>query len=786
MSKVAVVIGMHRSGTSMIARIVNLIGYVLGDEKDLLEADFDNEAGFWENKQFMNINEHIMMTFGDDWDRITVNWEDALYDPRIASYRLKARQLINKFSAYDRWAWKDPRTTVTLPFWQDLLNEFYHDDDVYYIICVRNPLDVAKSLEKRNQFGLQKSLDLWNIYNQCAIRYTRGKKRLIVEYEAFFEDVYRGTERIATFLNESLTSDRLIEIRNSVREDLRHSATTFEAIYENPEIPSATKNLYAVMSSAGDRFLIRALSERLVEPFKESVNIANSIYDVISVQKFSKELPRAVGSNGNRQDTKAIGHLQTSAETRSGEQLKALAREMAQVKQNAIRAFKNNQPEDVLRYSHIFIWRAWEYFQGSGGNDLNGIADEQINNVIKSLALRDANRFYSMLDRKTGEHVGNKIRTVFVKDGVLPNDGPTAVLLTFCRYVNKAKFDVFVVDTASPDTRNVYPNRAIKELKDLGIEYINAESSSYIERARTLANVILSRNCDLLVLFGSVLDVVSRYIVSLNVAKVQVHYDLMRDTGLVDVFDAVIASEEGQLKKHKDKKASVLIKGEPSDMKARLEIAKSAPVLTRESLGVSKDDVLLGTFGRLKKICSNEFISVLVRTLEAFPNVKYLTAGSGDLQERLIIHGIMHRFPGRVIYLGNVGQLEANLLLLLDIYMNSFPLPGGQSFVNALAAGLPFVTMPSFGVATMGCTYGDDISGYPIFNYESRLDDYYNLLAKLITDKSARDYIAELGSSYFSSHLDAKTRIKEFENLWEKMVLSKSTASRQPKEHANV
>ena len=83
----------------------------------------------------------------------------------IDDVRQRAQALIqDQFAEAQMWGWKDPRTCLTLPFWQQLL------PNMRYIICLRNPVDVARSLEQRDSLSAEESSNLWLAYvkrQQC-------------------------------------------------------------------------------------------------------------------------------------------------------------------------------------------------------------------------------------------------------------------------------------------------------------------------------------------------------------------------------------------------------------------------------------------------------------------------------------------------------------------------------------------------------------------------------------------------------------------------------------------
>ena len=60
-----IVLGMHRTGTSALTRVLNLLGAELGS--DLLAAQPDNETGIWEHRPIMEIHERILGALDSDW-----------------------------------------------------------------------------------------------------------------------------------------------------------------------------------------------------------------------------------------------------------------------------------------------------------------------------------------------------------------------------------------------------------------------------------------------------------------------------------------------------------------------------------------------------------------------------------------------------------------------------------------------------------------------------------------------------------------------------------------------
>ncbi|MEO5903480.1 MAG: hypothetical protein ABIQ55_05645, partial [Gemmatimonadaceae bacterium] len=153
--KIACVLGMHRSGTSALTRIVSALGAYLGPESMLVPPANDNPTGFWELKSIIDINQSILVRLGGramDPPALQEGWE---LSESVSDLRGRAETLIeSEFSAAHFWAWKDPRACLTLPFWQQIVH------NMHYVVCVRRPAEVAASLKRRNKIPEARSIYL--------------------------------------------------------------------------------------------------------------------------------------------------------------------------------------------------------------------------------------------------------------------------------------------------------------------------------------------------------------------------------------------------------------------------------------------------------------------------------------------------------------------------------------------------------------------------------------------------------------------------------------------------
>jgi hypothetical protein len=152
--KTMVVLSMHRSATSLVAKS-------LAHEIDMgavYRPIDDQPSGNWENLEFVYLNEKILAAAGGSWHEPPSR--EAILNVRD-DLKMAAIGLVNKFNANGKnWGWKDPRTALTIELYEPaLINPIY-------VNLTRRPYDVAKSLQKRNGFSIDQGLKLAKIYNQ--------------------------------------------------------------------------------------------------------------------------------------------------------------------------------------------------------------------------------------------------------------------------------------------------------------------------------------------------------------------------------------------------------------------------------------------------------------------------------------------------------------------------------------------------------------------------------------------------------------------------------------------
>jgi hypothetical protein len=217
--------GMHRSGTSMVTRLLNLCGLYLGYEQDLYYVAEDNPEGFWENAKFLKINEEILTSFSGGWDLPPIlesGWENS---PHLTAISQKAKLCIKDISQQPMYGWKDPRNSLTLAFWKKLI------PNLKVIICVRNPYEVYLSLAKRGYASSIFSYNLWLAYNQQLMESTQPGERIFTHYDSFFQNPQTELRRLLNFLEVNVPDEIIETACRTVSTQLRHNQKSIHELY---------------------------------------------------------------------------------------------------------------------------------------------------------------------------------------------------------------------------------------------------------------------------------------------------------------------------------------------------------------------------------------------------------------------------------------------------------------------------------------------------------------------------------------------------------------------------
>jgi hypothetical protein len=202
------VLGMHRSGTSLLSRLVHELGLFVGEVDELMPAQPCNVEGFWERLDVSELNELLLETAGGSWDcppplrTLEGTWSKP-EKTEVAQASARARAIIARLDREGAWSVKDPRASLTWPFWRR------HLPSARVLVAVRDPFEVGASLVARHGCTETLGLALWKAYNEAILRFTRPEERTVVVYHALLANPLRETERVARRLELELPPERI-------------------------------------------------------------------------------------------------------------------------------------------------------------------------------------------------------------------------------------------------------------------------------------------------------------------------------------------------------------------------------------------------------------------------------------------------------------------------------------------------------------------------------------------------------------------------------------------------
>jgi GT2 family glycosyltransferase len=255
--------GMHRSGTSMVAHVLKLGGIYFGHDQDLFEPTEENPDGYWEHVQFAGLNDEIFAQLGGGWEKPPLVPRRFRDDKRLSGFASRAKRLVREFEGKEPWAWKDPRNSLTIDLWAEVV------PDLSVVVCLRNPLDVAISLRRRAMFSYPNSLELWETYYRRLLEATAHGNRIVTDYESYFSRTRTELKRLFRFAGLTASRSTLDQAAAAVNIHLRHSSFTVEDLLDAEVAPDIVELYLLLRRESGLRDTAKRRPAQL--PAKEDV-----------------------------------------------------------------------------------------------------------------------------------------------------------------------------------------------------------------------------------------------------------------------------------------------------------------------------------------------------------------------------------------------------------------------------------------------------------------------------------------------------------------------------------
>jgi len=288
--RLIVVLGMHRSGTSVMTRALQILGVELGDNL-MAPIENNNSKGFFEDNDLVALNEKMLAELHNGWFCTTsISQADVQHLHENGYFDQAVEFLRNKVGSHPLFGMKDPRVAKLLPFWRAVFEHCQFE--VSYILAVRNPRSVVKSLEKRDGLEIIQSYFLWFEYVISSLAFSEGCRRILVDYDLFMASPSNEIDRISKDLGLAIDQEnRQLFLSEFLDHELRHTVYDAGDLQNDPLCDPLICETYAeLMQVASSQSGLDALKNKnIVQRWSEQFSRLNLLRNLIDDQ-FKKNM----------------------------------------------------------------------------------------------------------------------------------------------------------------------------------------------------------------------------------------------------------------------------------------------------------------------------------------------------------------------------------------------------------------------------------------------------------------------------------------------------------------
>ena len=281
MKECIVILGMHRSGTSVLTGLASILGCYAGF--DLMKPTKDNPKGYFENNKIYLLNKKILRHHKARWDDYHFTIKEI--EKEIQRKYVKEAKLVlqEELKYVNKTIIKDPRLCILFPIWQQALDEL--GVTIKIIFAYRNPLEVAYSLKHRDKIPLEKGLMLWTHYFFQAEYYSRGYHRIVIKYNDDFIEMDSLLTTLSQFIGLDINKEIIYKANDFYSPSLKHHNLNLNNI--SSELPAYLKGMVALIRDGkiDDRKLVDRLGSEFYNDMNYYLYNEKDIMKIISNQK---------------------------------------------------------------------------------------------------------------------------------------------------------------------------------------------------------------------------------------------------------------------------------------------------------------------------------------------------------------------------------------------------------------------------------------------------------------------------------------------------------------------
>ena len=238
------ILGMHRSGTSCITRLLVEMGFYFGPKTEHTAYSNENPLGFWERRDTRRICDYILQSEGNDWWKISDFNVENIKNPVLREASRLLNITLTDLNNHSNWILKEPRLCLLWPFFEKQIPK------PFYVVTHRNPFHIANSLKTRNNFNFSFSLHLWEKYMLSALKALKDKNYILINYDNLVDTPIKSVNEIYEKLiklnakNINLPSENTISeiIQNKLRRSDKNINPNHSLTKEQKELLCALSN----------------------------------------------------------------------------------------------------------------------------------------------------------------------------------------------------------------------------------------------------------------------------------------------------------------------------------------------------------------------------------------------------------------------------------------------------------------------------------------------------------------------------------------------------------------
>ena len=257
------VLGMHRSGTSLCSHILSALGVDMADE---IGVNLGNDRGHWERWEIVEFHDRVLGLFNRDYlghfhdFALPVAW---WADPRVVQIRREIVAFLGQRMGSEYFGFKDPRTVRLMPVWHQILSELKLAPKI--VLCLRNPAQIGRSLRVRDGLDPEIGEYRWLVHMVDFFRYTKNFDFCTVEYEEWFSNPSVNLEKLQKFLDlqwQQSEADLALVLSGIIDPSARHDDSDHHEAGQ-----PLVRTLYKLASRAGQNAEARDQITNIVSQF---------------------------------------------------------------------------------------------------------------------------------------------------------------------------------------------------------------------------------------------------------------------------------------------------------------------------------------------------------------------------------------------------------------------------------------------------------------------------------------------------------------------------------------